>query len=58
MPKENIKPVAFRMKEATLNQLDALCKANDRSRPRIIAILVDAAHAEYLKDPEKRINPK
>lgn len=41
----------------TVDKLDKLCGVNDRSRPKLVGILIDRAYAEYEADNNARVNP-
>lgn len=42
---------------STIEKLDELTSVNQRTRPNALEILIDNAHAEYVKNSATRINP-
>lgn len=52
-----VKSIMLRMGTLYINQLDHLCKINDRSRREIVELLIHHATHELSEDPESRINP-
>ncbi len=54
---DHVSSVTLRMGNAFIDALDALCKANGRSRRDIIEILVTEASIEFQQDPAARITP-
>lgn len=41
----------------SLERLDKLCGVNERSRPKLVKILIDQAYEAYKKDETERLNP-
>jgi predicted transcriptional regulator len=49
--------VLLGLPDHTVERLDELCKVNDRSRPKLVAILIEQAAAAYTADNAVRVNP-
>ena len=52
-----VKSIMLRMGKGYIDQLDYLCKANNRSRREIVELLIHQAAQDLNKNPESRINP-
>lgn len=53
----SFKQVLLRLEPYCVNNLDALCHANGRSRPDLLSIMIDREYAALQKAPTRRINP-
>ena len=54
---KDVQQVLLRMGRDYISELDALCKANGRSRREIVEYLVREAKQVLDQDPGDRINP-
>lgn len=52
-----VKSVMLRMGTGYIEQLDYLCKTNNRSRREIVELLIHQAAQNLNEDPNSRINP-
>ena len=57
MGKDDNKNVLLGLTETQVEMLDVLCDVNDRSRPKLVGLLIEHAHAAFKKKPSSRINP-
>jgi len=52
------KRVFLEMDGDIVNKLDILCGVNQRSRPKLLGVMIENEHAEFISDSSRRVNPE